>query len=625
MFRPLFLALAAALLPCAATAAVLPVQGALKMTGNTAAPDGNYVMVAALYDKADAPKPVWQELEKQVAIAGGLFALDLGGSDAIPDALLASGQQLWVGLQVGGDAELPRTPLRFVPKAYFAQAAATGLFGYASSKTPGGAADDALHATNADNAKIADSAKTADKATTADFATASNTAKIADVAKSAELAEGLACSQCVAPGMLAPAVNILFLSAKGGTVAGNVVINGDLQVDGGLTVGKDAAVKGALSGNGIASGAGITSVGDIVAGGGVKVGAVSANCDDKLGGMLRWTGKHLQVCDGKDWRQLDNAPTPQIVSIAPLVVTQSGGQTLTINGVNFADGVSVQVGGVKAAAVKVLSATQLEVTVPPQNAPGNKDVTVIGIDGGQNTLVAGLAVELDGLAMWFDAARKDSWPGQGTTWLDVSGNAAHAKMIGGLVFNTLGGAPAMDFNGTGAGAQFPNAKLNSQKFMGVYWVWSQVPQADNNTGGLYVNRDVNTANAGDWVWFGKYGADTQYFRVNNGSCCIDIGGSGGGSWVANVPNGKWKMVHFGYEVGVANSWKWGVDGKNVATGTVGSHPNSQSAAVSTIGYGHEGSGSYWKGGIAAARFYTRALSDAELQAEYLRTKGQYGL
>ncbi|MBM4345248.1 MAG: IPT/TIG domain-containing protein [Deltaproteobacteria bacterium] len=585
-----------------AHAATLPVQGALKGSPGTVPTDGNYVMIAALYDKVDAQKPVWQELEKQVVVSGGLFALDLGAVESIPDALLLAGQPLWFGLQVGGDNELPRVPLKFVPKAYFAQAAA-----------------------KAATAEVAANAKQAENATNAEFAVKSNLAKQAEYAQLAELAQDLKCTGCIQPGALAAATSALFLSAKGGTVAGSVVVGGDLDIEGGLKVAKDAAIKGTLSAAGIVSTAGVAVSGNIAAGGGVKVGAQNANCAPDLAGTLRWTGKHLEVCTGDKWLQLDNAPVPQVLSVAPAVATVSGGTTLTVKGFNFSAGLSVQVGGVKATNVTVVSPTELQVVVPPQSSPGSKDLTVVAADGTQSTLAGAVAIELDGLAMWFDASHKDSWPGSGTAWNDLSGNGAHAKLLNGVVFNTLGSAPAMEFNGTGGGAQFPNAKLNTQKFMGVYWIWSQVPNADTNTGGLYVNRDSVTANAGDWVWFGKYSSDIWYFRVNNGSCCIDIGGSGGQSWSAKVPMGKWKMVHFGYEVGVANSWKWGVDGVNVASGTVASHPNSQSSSVSTIGWGHEGSGSYWKGGIAAARFYTRVLSDAELGAEFARTKGPFGL
>ena len=91
-----------------------------------------------------------------------------------------------------------------------------------------------------------------------------------------------------------------------------------------------------------------------------------------------------------------------------------------------------------------------------------------------------------------------------------------------------------------------------------------------------------------------------------------------------MPAGQWKMVHFGYDVGVTNGWKWGVDGVTVAAATLAARPASQDGTVSTIGFGHPGSGSYWKGGVASARFYNRLLADTELTAEFNRLRARYG-
>jgi hypothetical protein len=239
-------------------------------------------------------------------------------------------------------------------------------------------------------------------------------------------------------------------------------------------------------------------------------------------------------------------------------------------------------------------------------------------------LKGGYSYELGGLVAWFDATQVASWPGSGSKWLDISGNGTDAKLGGGLVGGSRGGVATMVFNGSGAGAQFDNAKLGKQQFTAVMWVYSELPGNDANVGGLYVNRDSTAANSADWVWFGRCSADHWYFRVNNGSCCNDLPGSGNGGFAGKVTTGQWRMVHFGFKVGEQGGWKWGVNGQNVAAATLAGRPNSQTSAVSTIGWGHEGSGSYWKGGIATARFYDRLLSDAELAGEYQRTKALFG-
>jgi len=628
----------------AAQAATIPVHGVIRSQGGSVVPDGNYLLVAALYDKVDAPQPLWQELVKQVVVQYGAFTVDLGAATPIGDGLVTSGQPLWIGIQVGGDPELPRVPLKATPRAVYAQAAGSATFGYAKSDTPGGdatglactgciaaghiepgavtpekvaftyagsdakggAATEALHALSADTAKAADTAASADKATSATSAA------------TAGLAKALQCSGCVAAEMLAPDVAGAFVPIAGGAISGDLVVSGALTA-GSLGVTTTATVKGTLGVTGAAT------LGSLSVTGGVRFGDVKDACGPSLAGVVRWTGKALQVCSGTDWRQLDNQPAPTITAVSPTIVTTGGGQTLTLTGANFSDTLIVTIGGVKASIVAVLSSTQMTVTAPVLPSAGPKDVAVTGSDGTQSVLVAGVQAELTGLVAYFDAARKDSWPGNGGTWFDLAGSGANASLVGGAAYGTLGAMPTMVFNGSGAGAQFPNAKLDTQKFTAIYWVYSQLTTSDTGQGGLYVNRTVVTANASDWVWFGKYAADTWYYRVNNGACCNDLGGSGGGSWSSAVPAGKWTMVHFAFQPGVTNGWKWGANGANVATGTLGGRPNSQTEGTSTIGYGHEGAGAYWKGGIASARFFNRLLSDTEIQAEFARMKAQYGL
>lgn len=236
-----------------AGAAVLPMQGALRSAAGGPAADGSYVMVTSLYDAEDAKLAVWEELQKKVDVSGGSFAVLLGQGKPIDDAVLLSGKQLWVGVQVGADPELPRQPLYAVPRAYHAAMAATankamGLactgcvtadmiaasaieakhvaFAYAGSDSKGGAATEAIYA---QTAGLANTAKAADYAALADFATSAKVANLAtqaDAAKaadSAKVALGLQCSGCVGGGQLDATVLAAYLPLKGGVLTGPLV------------------------------------------------------------------------------------------------------------------------------------------------------------------------------------------------------------------------------------------------------------------------------------------------------------------------------------------------------------------------------------------------------------------
>ena len=69
----------------------------------------------------------------------------------------------------------------------------------------------------------------------------------------------------------------------------------------------------------------------------------------------------------------------------------------------------------------------------------------------------------------------------------------------------------------------------------------------------------------------------------------------------------------------------GVNGKNIRKSTIGTRPNSQSEPTSTIGYGAEFHGSYWKGGISSVRIYNKILTDAQLAQLFTLLKARYGI
>lgn len=166
----------------ALAAMTLPMQGSLRTAAGGPAPDGNYILIFALYDAIDAAKPVWKELQNKVVVANGVFAVTAGLDQALDLTPLASSKPLWLGVQVGGDDELPRVAIQPVPRALWAEKAgditcsgcvgsedlADGSvlakqvgFNYAASDSKGGSATLALNATEAAHAKTADAADAA--------------------------------------------------------------------------------------------------------------------------------------------------------------------------------------------------------------------------------------------------------------------------------------------------------------------------------------------------------------------------------------------------------------------------------------------------------------------------------
>jgi len=234
--RRLIATAAAVCLPWVSSALAEPielaVQGRLTSSAGIAVPDGNYPLAISLHDAPAGGNLQFKESFLAVAVQGGVFALALGAGDTkLDSAVIAAGKPLFVGVVVAGDPELPRQPLRRVPTAVHALAAAqagdlqcsgcvgaddlakgavTGEkialgavganhvnFNWAVADGPGGNATFALAA---NNAKTADKATKADQATQADNALA---AEEAISAKSAAVAKGLQCTGCVGAAHLA--------------------------------------------------------------------------------------------------------------------------------------------------------------------------------------------------------------------------------------------------------------------------------------------------------------------------------------------------------------------------------------------------------------------------------------
>jgi hypothetical protein len=121
-FAALLLALVA--LPTLASAApkLMQLEGVLLATGGSPAADGDYDLTFGLYAAGAGGAALWSEGPVKVTIAGGRFAYAMGSSKPIDAALLAAGDR-FVGVQVGGDPELPRQPLRSVAYALVAESA----------------------------------------------------------------------------------------------------------------------------------------------------------------------------------------------------------------------------------------------------------------------------------------------------------------------------------------------------------------------------------------------------------------------------------------------------------------------------------------------------------------------
>ena len=87
--------------------------------------DGQYDLVFSLYKSPFANAKLWSESWPKTSVLGGVFQVRLGVKSDIPPALLAAQSEVWLGVRVAGEPELPRQRLVTIPRAVHAVRALT--------------------------------------------------------------------------------------------------------------------------------------------------------------------------------------------------------------------------------------------------------------------------------------------------------------------------------------------------------------------------------------------------------------------------------------------------------------------------------------------------------------------
>ena len=179
-FGVIALALGVLCAPLAATAQHLMVEGVLRDNLGKAL-EGTFDITYALYAAEDAEDAAWTETHVGQTVTAGFFQTRLGESVALGAALFADNPDLWLGITLAGQPELPRTPLETDPFAFRALSA--------------GVADD-LNCTGCVDAT--DLAQT--------YAASTSAGGAATLAVTAETANDLSCTGCVSLDAIATGV-----------------------------------------------------------------------------------------------------------------------------------------------------------------------------------------------------------------------------------------------------------------------------------------------------------------------------------------------------------------------------------------------------------------------------------
>jgi hypothetical protein len=214
-----------------------------------------------------------------------------------------------------------------------------------------------------------------------------------------------------------------------------------------------------------------------------------------------------------------------------------------------------------------------------------------------------------GLVLALDAANKVSYPGTGTTWYDLSGNANTSTLINGPTFNG-GNGGNFSFNGTNQYADCGNVLASLTNLTLECFVKFGTQSA--LYGGV-ISKTLSNAN-GYEIRIDSYTSTTTslVFRY--------VGDNAAVGFNTNFTNGVWYHV---VATGTNGSQKTYVNGIQVNSTTYALSPsvNSNSLLIAKLTYG----ALYVNMIMGCVRIYNRALTATEILQNYNATKTRFGL
>ena len=241
----------------------------------------------------------------------------------------------------------------------------------------------------------------------------------------------------------------------------------------------------------------------------------------------------------------------------------------------------------------------------------------------------------DGLVLWLDAGRAESYGGDGTTWRDLSGNGNNGTLVNGVGFSAEEGG-SLSFDGSNDYSSHPYSSLldlgtqftisSFIKFNNLSTI-SPIFTAPNVVYGVFTEGYMFYYDTGT-----LYGMNTNTLRLQFGqnNWAWNIYASNG----ISITDNNWHFVSVtASNLNTSNpTITFYIDGNSItgtfwnasskATIRYSSDINSPRVASIFFPVSYEGP-YYLNGNIANTSIYNRALTPQEIQQNYNALKGRY--
>jgi hypothetical protein len=221
----------------------------------------------------------------------------------------------------------------------------------------------------------------------------------------------------------------------------------------------------------------------------------------------------------------------------------------------------------------------------------------------------GPTIVTNGLVLSLDAADKNSYPGSGTTWVDISRNEHNGTLTSNPTFNS-GSGGSINFDGQNSYVVTPNFYNLSTTNQITATIWCK-------------------SNTSTWNDYGFLLSKRDQFIIHPGMSSKQV------EFYVNTTIAGWQSVSFtpSAEITTFNSYTLNYTSgvlKIYFNGALITTNNSVGATLSSstsqLYIGRDSTLSrYFNGAVSSVYVYNRALSDAEVLNNYNAQKSRFGL
>jgi len=215
-----------------------------------------------------------------------------------------------------------------------------------------------------------------------------------------------------------------------------------------------------------------------------------------------------------------------------------------------------------------------------------------------------------GLEFYIDAAKRESYPGTGNSWFDLSKNRGTGTLTNGPTHTGFTKDASFSFDGSDDFVSIPNITMGNGNLAWTISAWTKTTTTVNSLGQGSI---ISNANSGPvYSMLGVNNGKIVYWTYQNNAWSQKLG-------VGTVNDGNWHMLTWvNYTNSTMDMYVDGVIDANVANSTSGNNNPLDRVGGSWAGR--------YTGNISILYIHkNKSFTASEVLQNYNATKGRFGL